>query len=67
VYCEGSVCEVVDHDVITNDELLALDVDVLVPAALENAITEDNAADVKARSSSSWRTGRSPPGADSIL
>jgi glutamate dehydrogenase (NADP+) len=33
---------------IEPDELLALDVDVLVPAALENAITTDNAGDVRA-------------------
>ncbi len=34
---------------ITNDQLFALDVDVLVPAALENAIHEANARDVRAR------------------
>ncbi len=34
---------------ITNAELLTLDVDVLVPAALENTITEKNADDVKAK------------------
>lgn len=34
---------------ISNDEILALPVDVLVPAALENAITKENAADVKAK------------------
>ncbi|WP_436924124.1 glutamate dehydrogenase GdhB [Halosimplex amylolyticum] len=33
---------------IGNDELLALDVDLLVPAAVGNAITEANAADVRA-------------------
>lgn len=33
---------------ISNAELLELDVDVLVPAALENAITKDNAPNVKA-------------------
>ncbi|MEX2620777.1 MAG: Glu/Leu/Phe/Val dehydrogenase [Egibacteraceae bacterium] len=49
VYCEGSVCDIVEHDRITNEELLALDVDVLVPAALENAITATNVDDVKAR------------------
>jgi glutamate dehydrogenase (NADP+) len=48
VYCEGSVCEAVDAKIITNEELLALDVDILIPAALENQITEKNAADVKA-------------------
>jgi glutamate dehydrogenase (NAD(P)+) len=34
---------------LTNDELLALDVDVLVPAALEDAIRADNADAVRAR------------------
>jgi glutamate dehydrogenase (NADP+) len=33
---------------ITNEELLELEVDVLVPAAIENVITEDNAAKIKA-------------------
>ena len=34
---------------ITNEDLLLLDVDVLVPAALGGVITEDNAKDVRAR------------------
>lgn len=33
---------------LTNEELLELDVDVLIPAALENVITEENAERVKA-------------------
>jgi glutamate dehydrogenase (NADP+) len=33
---------------ISNDELLALDVDVLVPAAMEDSINEHNAGDVQA-------------------
>jgi glutamate dehydrogenase (NADP+) len=48
VYCEGSVCETVDADNITNEELLELDVDLLIPAALENQITSDNAKKIKA-------------------
>jgi glutamate dehydrogenase (NADP+) len=48
VYCEGSVCEAVDAEIITNEQLLGLEVDVLIPAALENAITADNVANVKA-------------------
>jgi glutamate dehydrogenase (NADP+) len=67
VYCEGSVCEAVDHDVITNDELLALDVDLLVPAALENAITEDNAGDVQARMIVELANGPITPEADKTL
>jgi glutamate dehydrogenase (NAD(P)+) len=36
-------------DTITNDELYALDVDVLIPAALENQITTDNVGSIKAK------------------
>jgi glutamate dehydrogenase (NADP+) len=36
-------------DIINNDELLALDVDVLVLAGLEDSVTADNAASVKAK------------------
>jgi glutamate dehydrogenase (NAD(P)+) len=35
--------------VITNDELLALDVDVLAPCALDGTITSNNAAGIKAK------------------
>ncbi|TLS35612.1 Glu/Leu/Phe/Val family dehydrogenase [Pseudalkalibacillus caeni] len=35
-------------DTITNKELLELDCDILVPAAIENQITEDNANNIKA-------------------
>ena len=37
-----------DFDALTNDELLGLDVDVLIPAAIGNAIHSGNADDVKA-------------------
>jgi glutamate dehydrogenase (NADP+) len=47
VYCEGSICEVVEADTITNEQLLELDVDLLIPAALENQITSDNAGRVQ--------------------
>lgn len=49
VYCEGSVCELVEHERISNEELLALDVDLLVPAALGGVIHEENAGAVRAR------------------
>ncbi|OZH51289.1 glutamate dehydrogenase [Hydrocoleum sp. CS-953] len=49
VYCKGTVCNIVEHKVLTNEELLALDVDILVPAALENQITEENVKDIKAK------------------
>lgn len=48
VYCDGSVCEMVKADTITNEELLEMDVDILVPAALENQITGDNAKRIRA-------------------
>jgi glutamate dehydrogenase (NADP+) len=48
VYCDGSVCEMVDAETISNQELLELDVDVLIPAALENVITEKNAKAIRA-------------------
>ena len=36
-------------DTITNEELLSLDCDILVPAAIENQITADNAAAIRAK------------------
>lgn len=48
VYCEGSVCETIQADSITNEELLELDVDLLIPAALENQITHENANRIQA-------------------
>ncbi len=48
VYCESSVCKEDDVDQIDKDDLLALEVDVLVLAALENAITTDNVDKVRA-------------------
>ena len=49
VYCQKSVCDVIKHEKITNEELLELDVDVLVLAALENQITKKNAPKIKAK------------------
>ncbi len=48
VYCEHAICELVEHKNISNDELLELDVDLLIPAALEGVITTKNAANIKA-------------------
>ncbi len=67
VYCEGAVCELVEHERISNEELLHLDVDLLVPAALENAITEANVSDVKARMIVELANGPITPGADKAL
>jgi glutamate dehydrogenase (NADP+) len=67
VYSDHHVGEVPDHETISNDELLALDVDVLVPAALENAITADNAEDVRAKVVLELANGPVTAEADEIL
>lgn len=53
--------------VIENEELLTLDCDLLVPAALENQITKDNAGQVKARLIAEAANGPTTPEADAIL
>lgn len=67
VYCQDSVCSIVEHQTISNQELLALDVDILIPAALENQITVDNAADVKAKFVVEVANGPVTTDADRIL
>ncbi len=64
---DGSEPEEVDHERISGEELLALDVDLLIPAALENAITEENAEEVRARAIVEVANGPVSPEADSIL
>ncbi len=67
VYCEGSVCELVDADDITNDELLEAEVDILIPAALENQITAANADRIAAGTVVEVANGPTTPEADAIL
>lgn len=63
----GSVVGYPDADEITNAELLELDVDVLMPSALENVITADNADDIKAKIVVELANGPTTPEADLIL
>lgn len=52
---------------LTNDELFRLDVDVLVPAALENQITMRNAGDIRARLIVEGANGPTTPDAHHLL
>ena len=52
---------------ISNEALLALDVDVLIPAALGGVLTEDNAKDVRARFIVEAANGPTTPEADAIF
>jgi len=63
----GGVSGYGDATAITNEELLTLDVDVLIPAALENAIDRDLAADVEAEVIVEGANGPLTPGADEVL
>ena len=67
VYCEGTVCTTQAQETLTNAELLELDVDVLVPAALENQITEANAERVRAPLIFEVANGPVSAAADAIL
>jgi len=54
-------------DRLSNDKLWGLDVDVLIPAALENQITMENAASIKAKIITEGANGPTTPDAHSYL
>jgi glutamate dehydrogenase (NADP+) len=67
VYCQESVCEMVSADQVTNAELLELDVDLLIPAALEGQITATNAERIRASTVVEVANGPTTGEADAIL
>jgi len=63
----GSVVGFPGAQPISNEDLLRLEVGILVPAALENVINAQNAADIKATISAELANGPTTPEADEIL
>ncbi len=63
----GTVVGFPGTDFVSNQELLELAVDLLVPAALENVITAENAPRIRARIVVEGANGPTTPEADSVL
>lgn len=63
----GSLDGFPDADVITNEELLALDCEILIPAAIGGVITADNADNIKAKMIVEGANGPTTAGGDAIL
>jgi glutamate dehydrogenase (NAD(P)+) len=63
----GTVVGFPGADAVSNTEILELDCEILVPAALENQITEHNAPRVRAKIVAEAANGPTTPEADQIL
>jgi glutamate dehydrogenase (NAD(P)+) len=63
----GTVVGFPGADEVSNQELLEVDCDILVPAALEGQITRHNAARIKAKVVAEAANGPTTPEADAIL
>jgi glutamate dehydrogenase (NADP+) len=66
-YCIGSVCDLKFGKTVTNKELLRMEVDVLVPAAVEDVITEENVSEIKAKYIIEMANGPVTPKAEDLL
>ncbi|WP_420640900.1 Glu/Leu/Phe/Val family dehydrogenase [Candidatus Leptofilum sp.] len=63
----GKVINCPGTENITNSELLELEVDILIPGAIENQLTSQNANNVKAKIVAELANGPTTPEADNIL
>lgn len=63
----GSISGLPDTDSITNEELLGLECEILIPAAMEGQLREDNAASINAKLIVEAANGPTTPAADLIL
>lgn len=71
-YCEGSVCDIEKMKMdtverVTNEQLLELPCDILIPAALDNVINAGNAGNIKAKYILELANGPVTPEADAIM
>jgi glutamate dehydrogenase (NAD(P)+) len=64
---EGSVSKVPGGEPISNEELLEMEVDMLIPAAMENQLTEKNAGSIRAKLVLEAANGPTTTHADKIL
>ncbi|GFO97855.1 glutamate dehydrogenase [groundwater metagenome] len=63
----ASVVNLPNTEPISNEELLELEVDIVIPSALENVITEKNAPNIRAKIVAELANGPTTPEADDIL
>ncbi len=63
----GSLAGFPGVESISNDDILTIDCDVLIPAALENVITKENADAIKAKIVLELANGPTAPDADAIM